>query len=361
MQVRTSVKTQKNNESLVITLHAKHKEILSQFSERSSNIDQLKDELLELKSKLNKINSLSHIDLTDRQRLQKYSLENQIDEITNEIYNLTQNREKNDYSLKAMGHLEEYYQETKNRGDIVEEYFHTIDPSYIPKNKQSKQGNTYCSQGLCNEVMTLNHLSGTYECYACGATKVALVEDSRQNYTEGVIPQDNNCFSYKKITHLMECIEQCQGKERTEIPKYVFDQLLHKIKCARIIDKSALTNDLIKGFLRELNLNNFFEHIPYIQKKLKGQKPPEIPDYLEERIIKMFKDVQIAFKKCRPDDRKNFPSYSYVLHKCIQLIGDHDELLAYFPLLKSKNRLQEIDNIWKNICLILNWDFIPSC
>jgi hypothetical protein len=286
-------------------------------------------------------------------------LEKKIEDIKVEIENLESNKYENEYCLKTMGYIYEYYQETKNRGDILEEYLHCIDPNYIPKNKIDKQSHVYC--GNCDSKMVLNHLSGMLECYICGFTEYTLVEDSRQNYTEGVIPQDNNCFSYKKITHLMECIEQCQGKERTEIPKEVFNKLLKKIKSERIVDKRELTNEKIKIFLKELNLNNYYEHIPYIQKKLKGQKPPEIPDYLEERIIKMFKDVQIAFKKCRPDERKNFPSYSYVLHKCIQLIGDHDELLIYFPLLKSKNRLQEIDRIWNNICQILDWKFIASC
>lgn len=343
----------------IITLNAKHQEILSDFSNETLNISSLKSEIAKLTEELNKLNELDKFKMTEKQRLRKFNTEKKIEDLNSKIEDLENDTYKNEYCLKTMGHIYEYYQETKNRGDILEEYLHCIDPNYIPKNKIDKQCHVYCES--CNNKMTLNHLNGMLECYICGLTEHTLVEDTRQNYTEGVIPQDNNCFSYKKITHLMECIEQCQGKERTEIPKEVFNQLLQKIKSERIIDKKELTNDKIRQFLKELNLNNYYEHIPYIQKKLKGQKPPEIPDYLEERIIKMFKEVQIAFKKCRPDERKNFPSYSYVLHKCIQLIGDHDELLVYFPLLKSKNRLQEIDIIWKNICQILDWDFIVSC
>ena len=327
-------KSSNNNNILNITLDAKHNEILAEFSERSKNIVSLNDELKKLKQQIKRFESKELFNLSEKERLRKFNLENKIAEISEEIYGIQNNVHENEYCLKTMGHLLDYHQQNKNRGDIFEEYLHTIDPNYIPRNKIESRGDTYCK--LCNNKMILNHLNGTLECYNCGATEYTLVEDSRQNYNEGIIPQDNNCFSYKKITHLMECIEQCQGKERTEIPKEVFDKLLEKIRSERIEHKTSLTNDKIKEYLKELNLNSYYEHVPYIQTKLKGQQPPDIPPYLEERIIKMFKDVQIAFKKCRPEERKNFPSYSYVLHKCIQNIGDHDEFLDKFPLFSSK-------------------------
>ena len=63
-------------------------------------------------------------------------------------------------------------------------------------------------------------------------------------------------------------------------------------------------------------------------------------------------------KHC-PKDRKNFLSYSYVLHKFVQLLG-LDEFLACFPLLKSREKLHQQDQIWKKICEELKWEFIKS-
>jgi hypothetical protein len=37
-----------------------------------------------------------------------------------------------------------------------------------------------------------------------------------------------------------------------------------------------------------------------------------------------------------------------------------DGLLPYFPLLKSSEKLYAQDQIWKNICRELQWQFIPS-
>ena len=67
----------------------------------------------------------------------------------------------------------------------------------------------------------------------------------------------------------------------------------------------------------------------------------------EEQLRIMFKEIQTPFMHNCPDNRKNFLSYSYVLHKFCELL-EYDELLVYFPLLKSREKLQQQDQIWKN-------------
>ena len=78
---------------------------------------------------------------------------------------------------------------------------------------------------------------------------------------------------------------------------------------------------------------------------------------IEEKFRQMFKECQEPFTLHCPKDRKNFLSYSYTLYKFFQLL-DKKEFLVYFPLLKSREKLFEQENIWKNICKELNWDFI---
>jgi hypothetical protein len=80
---------------------------------------------------------------------------------------------------------------------------------------------------------------------------------------------------------------------------------------------------------------------------------------LEDTFKSMFMQIQDPFEKHCPPTRKNFLSYSYVFHKFCQLL-ELDELLVYFPLLKSREKLFEQDKIWKNICKELRWQFIPS-
>jgi hypothetical protein len=73
----------------------------------------------------------------------------------------------------------------------------------------------------------------------------------------------------------------------------------------------------------------------------------------------MFRDIQEPFMRHCPPNRKNFLSYSYVLHKFCQLL-ELDEYLPYFKLLKSTEKLRDQDRIWMKVCEELKFQFIPS-
>lgn len=154
-------------------------------------------------------------------------------------------------------------------------------------------------------------------------------------------------------------LSQIQGKETTEIPEEIYDAILLEIKKQRISNIAELTNEKIKEILKKLRLNKYYEHAPHIKHKLNGLPIPHLEPELEEKLRTMFKLIQPPFLKYMPSNRKNFLSYSYVLHKFIQLLGK-DEYLVNFPLLKSREKLQQQDQIWKKICEELNWHFIRS-
>ena len=115
----------------------------------------------------------------------------------------------------------------------------------------------------------------------------------------------------------------------------------------------------MREILKRLKYNKYYEHIPHIINMLNGSKAPLLSRQYEERLRIMFKEIQTPFMEHCPENRKNFLSYSYVLHKFCQLL-ELDELLVYFPLLKSREKLQQQDIIWEKICKDLNWEFIPS-
>ena len=99
--------------------------------------------------------------------------------------------------------------------------------------------------------------------------------------------------------------------------------------------------------------------IPHITNRINGQPAPVMTRATEEKLRSMFKEIQGPFLKHCPPERKNFLSYSYVLHKFCQLLG-LDHFLPCFPLLKSREKLHLQDVIWENICRELRWEFIKS-
>jgi len=93
--------------------------------------------------------------------------------------------------------------------------------------------------------------------------------------------------------------------------------------------------------------------------RITGWPPLRLNSDEEEMCRLCFIAVQPAFEKHCPAERKNFLSYSYCLFKLFELLG-YDPFLESLSLLKGKYKLARQDDIFKNICAELDWEFIPS-
>jgi hypothetical protein len=198
---------------------------------------------------------------------------------------------------------------------------------------------------------------GLVYCNDCATVEYIVVDHDKPSFKEP--PKEVSYFAYKRINHFNEWIAQVQGKETTDIPDEVYDKILLEFKKERVTNMAEVTPSKLKDVLRRLKLNKFYEHIPHILHKLNGAAMPHMPPELEEQLRSMFKQVQVPFLKHAPCYRKNFASYAFIIHKFLQLLG-RDEFLKYFPLLKSREKLQMQDNMFKKICADLNWHFIKS-
>ena len=196
---------------------------------------------------------------------------------------------------------------------------------------------------------------GFLHCPECDTVEHIVIESERPSYRDP--PREISYFCYKRQNHFQEWISQTQGREYTNIPETVYAQILTELKKQKVVNLATLTAKKLKDVMRKLTLNKYYEHIPHILQHLSGAPAVRISPELEAQLRRMFALVQVPFR--RHSNRRNFLSYSVVLHKFIQLLG-HDELLPYFPLLKSREKLHAQEVIWKVICKDLNWQFIPS-
>jgi hypothetical protein len=83
-----------------------------------------------------------------------------------------------------------------------------------------------------------------------------------------------------------------------------------------------------------------------------------VPVNIVSELRGMFGEVNESYERHR-GQRINFLSFSYVIHKLLQL-RDYEQYLQYFPLSKSKGALYQHDKIWKNICDDLGYEFHDS-
>lgn len=346
------------------SIENKHNKTISKFEKYYSLLPDKEQELSKLKEMLPFVCNIQ----------EKQKIKEQIGNIDNEINDIKSQKGLMDYILNSLEFIEQIDNEnfvessskdssgilqfvdikgTYENGKIYNEYLLKCFPDEN-NNISMRAGNTfickYCNSGMIKDT---THLF----CEGCGVI---------EKYTETDTPEwgiqethdITKAFSYKRINHFKEWISQLQGKETTIIPSTVIDLLLIEIKKERITDTDKITYDKIKGFLRKLKLNKYYEHIPNIIHVLTGNPQLQIDGKLEKQLLCLFEKIQEPFEKHCPKDRKNFLSYSYTLYKFCQIL-DKNEYLIYFPLLKSRQKLFEQENIWKNICKELDWVFTP--
>lgn len=237
---------------------------------------------------------------------------------------------------------------------VYEKYMKAIDKNYINIDNDIDIFDT-CK--TCMVEMLINNNTGLLICPKCGITENIIVDSDKPSFKEP--PKEMTSFCYKRINHLNEFLAQFQAKETTDIPEDVYNEILLEIKKERITNMALITPDKMRLLLKRIKKNDYYEHIPYIINQLNGLPAPVIAPEIEEIIRGMFKAIQIPFEKYCPYKRKNFLSYNYVMYKFFELL-DLDEYLQCFQLLKSRTKLHQQDQIWKNICQDLNWQFIRS-
>ena len=354
------------------TLDGKHNEIIKEFKSNEENlIPALKEERLELKKKLLKETISIEEELEIKDRL--HDIKKQISDLKSS---------EKEYLLSNSEYIFDYFENKKkvaegtNKTTLLDNFF---------KINKDKKSNTVASQEITNIQKYLSNVDETFldvgnfviqtnicqgcfkgelipednegilVCNHCFKSIQYLVENEKPSYKE---PPKEVCFyAYKRINHFREILAQFQAKETTQIPDEVLENIRLQIRKERI-NLEQITNKKAKDILKKLGYNKYYEHIPFIKDKL-GIKPPIMSPELEETLCNLFMEIQGPYARYCPEDRVNFLNYYYTVYKLCELL-DQRQFLPFFPMLKDREKRIEQDEIWKKICLELNWEFIAT-
>ncbi len=370
----------KFNKKSSITLDNKHKEFLNEFSKDEN------DRIPELKLERQQIKHFLEVQNNSLTLEQKLDYQDKINEITQNIKEIK--NKKKEYFLDNSKFIFDYFENKKNistgstsnvsdKNKLVNSFFKIKQEDTINKINQSKTHNIVqkylsniddtfidmnsfiCQTDICQicnkgELIPLED-EGILMCNACFRSVPYLIENEKPSYKE---PPKEVCFyAYKRINHFKEILAQFQGKETTQIPPDVIENIKLQIKKERI-ELNQITNIKTKEILKKLGYNKYYEHIPFIKDKL-GIKPPIMTPELEDTLCNLFVELQSPYSKYCPDDRVNFLNYYYTAYKLCELLGE-DQYLEHFPMLKDREKRIEQDSIWRKICEELDWEFIPT-
>lgn len=379
------------------TLNNHHRIILEKFKKENKKLPKYKTELEKLRSKIIKLEKKSDKDCTDKEIQVKFSIRDNIINLENKIKSIQEQKEKTNYFLNTFDLLNDYFENKNNcsecdisepeeenqntllnffkkkddsqmsmdkfinkknkvnKTDLYERYLNKIEPKYSGKYEFINNFDL-CPQCKIKKMLIQNE--GRYVCPGCGRSDNIIIDSEKPSYKEAM-SSDCSSFAYKRSNHFSEWLNKFQAKESTSIPNEIYDSILYEIKKEKISNLRTIDYIKMREILKKLELNKYYDHVHHIISRINGEPPPKLSKELEERLKNMFKQIQEPFAQCCPDHRTNFLSYSYVIRKFLELVGEN-RYIKFFPLLKSREKLYHQDMIFKCICKKLKWDFYPS-
>ena len=159
---------------------------------------------------------------------------------------------------------------------------------------------------------------------------------------------------HTRLDHFKDVLCQFHGKEGKHIPTEVLD----KVKASVGKEQGQIMALDIKQSLRRLKLNKYVENIFYVQHVLAGTPLPYIRREVEDKTVRLFKQVERVFGMTRP--RASFPrtsvlNYYYAIYKILESL--QPDLLPRVPLLKTSLHLKQHDTLRRGICEELGWGY----
>ena len=208
---------------------------------------------------------------------------------------------------------------------------------------------------MCDNSLVLVQLRALLTCGVCGyATPHVDSTSCNMAYNDDM---DFTSFHYKRQNHFEEWLKQLQAKESTVVGNDILTEVMRVLQ-DRKISPERVTHKLVREALKTLKYRNCYDYCSQITSKITGKPPPRLTPEIEEKCRVMFVAMQPYFEK-HANGRTNFLSYPYCLYKFFQLLG-LDEHLCCFNLLKGKDKLARMDEIFKKISSELGWEWVPS-
>ena len=115
-----------------------------------------------------------------------------------------------------------------------------------------------------------------------------------------------------------------------------------------------LTIPILECILKRNELTMYKDSIYFIYFKLSGGSFPHITTKEYNTILNMFNVVSSIYDKYKPNDRKSFLNYSFVLRKLLIMLGKV-EYAKYIPQLKTHSKQKELERVWELIIKDREW------
>lgn len=167
-------------------------------------------------------------------------------------------------------------------------------------------------------------------------------------------------FKYTQLVHFKDAIKRYQGKQTIVIPDVVMELIKEEMNLKKLtkttLSKSHIFNTLeTVKYIGKLKLADFYGHINLIHYKITGIPCPDIT-HLEGKLLERFESFEESYISMIKS-RKHSINVDYKLGRILQLTGVPVSRRD-FHCLRTRDKQDEHDVVWKHICKKNTWPIL---
>ena len=219
--------------------------------------------------------------------------------------------------------------------------------------KEPKKHNRYFCMD-CKLRKIVDYERSTLVCTKCGLCEYYPVCVASYNHT--MQPSRRKCI-YKRSGNFKVISNQFfYGGNRVvpdDIMKTIRDEIHNEINILYPYE-IPLMIPILECILKRNELSMYKDSIYFIYFKLSGGSFPHITPKEYNTILNAFNVISSIYDKCKPNNRKSFLHYSFVLKKLLIMLGKV-EYTKYIPQLKTHSKQKELERVWELITKDREW------
>ena len=206
----------------------------------------------------------------------------------------------------------------------------------------------------CKLRKIVDYERSTLVCTKCGLCEYYPVYVASYNHT--MQPSRRKCI-YKRSDNFKVILNQFFYGGKRVVPDDIMKTIRNEIHDGTNIlypYEIPLTIPILECILKRNELSMYKDSIYSIYFKLSDGSFPHITPKRYNTILNAFNVISNIYDKCKPNDRKSFLNYSFVLKKLLIILGKV-EYAKYIPQLKTHSKQKELERVWELITTDREW------
>ena len=238
--------------------------------------------------------------------------------------------------------------------EYINKHFDEIACEFIgEKYKEPKKHDCYFCMH-CKLRRIVDYERSTLVCTKCGLYEYYPIYVASYNHT--MQPLRRKCI-YKGSDNFKVILNQFFYGGKRVVPDDIMETIRGEIHDGTNIlypYEIPLMIPILECILKRNELSMYKDSIYFIYFKLRGGSFPHITTKEYNTIFSVFNVVSSIYDKYKPNDRKSFLNYSFVLKKLLIMLGKVENAKC-IPQLKTHSKRKLLERVWELITKDHEW------